>query len=253
MDGGQRPGTTSEDKRRIGELEMEVRELRRGQRDPEGGLVFLRRGARPALAEMVRFIQQERERWGVEPICRVLEVALSSYYASITRSPSERERRDEDLKPQVRRVHEENYGVYGMRKLWRQLRREGYLVGRDQVRRLMAELGLTGVMRGKKKRTTIPEESAPVAVAQDLVGRNFVRRGRINSGSAISPTCDPTPGRVRPPLQPGPTASRSWPASARSSGRRDPSAPAPAGDVQRHDRLGGLLHKYGRVPQLLEK
>jgi len=119
----------------------------------------------------VKFIQQERERWGVEPICRVLEIAPCSFYAATTRPPSARELRDEELKLQIARVHEENYGVYGLRKLWRQLRREGYEVGRDQVRRLMVELGLKGVMRGKRKRTTIPEESAPRPA--DLVERNF--------------------------------------------------------------------------------
>lgn len=117
------------------------------------------------------FIQQERGRWGVEPICRVLEIAPSSFYAAITRPPSARERRDDELKTQVARVHEDNYGVYGLRKLWRQLRREGHYVGRDQVRRLMRELGLKGVTRGKRKRTTIPDESAPRPL--DLVERKF--------------------------------------------------------------------------------
>jgi putative transposase len=123
----------------------------------------------------VNFINAERHRFGVEPICRVLEVAPSSYYAAISRLPSERERRDEELKPQIARVHEENYGVYGVRKLWRQLCREGYSVGRDQVRRLMAELGLKGVVRGKRRRTTIPDKSAPRP--QDLVERNFAAPG----------------------------------------------------------------------------
>jgi len=119
----------------------------------------------------VRFIQQERWRWGVEPICRVLEVAPCSFYAATTRPPSARDLRDEELKPVLARVHEENYGVYGARKLWRQLRREGYDIGRDRVRRLMAALGLEGVRRGKKKRTTIPDESA--SRPRDLVDRNF--------------------------------------------------------------------------------
>ena len=117
------------------------------------------------------FIQKHRERWGVEPICRVLEVAPSSFYAATTRPASARELRDEELKPQIARVHEENYGVYGLRKLWRQLRREGLEAGRDQVRRLMVDLGLRGVMRARRKRTTIPEESAPRPA--DLVQRNF--------------------------------------------------------------------------------
>jgi putative transposase len=119
----------------------------------------------------VSFIVKERGRWGVEPICRVLEIAPSSFYAMTTRAPSERALRDEELKPVMTRVHEDNYGVYGVRKLWRQLRREGFEVGRDQVRRLMVELGLNGVRRGKKKRTTIPGESA--VRPRDLVGRDF--------------------------------------------------------------------------------
>ena len=121
------------------------------------------------------FIQKHRERWGVEPICRILEVAPSSFYAATTRPASARELRDEELKPQIARIHEENYGVYGLRKLWRQLRREGLEVGRDQVRRLMVDLGLRGVMRAKRKRTTIPEEAAPRPA--DLVQRNFRAAG----------------------------------------------------------------------------
>lgn len=119
----------------------------------------------------MRFIQQERERWGVEPICRVLEIAPSSFYAAVGRAPSARALRDAELKPEIARVHEENYEVYGARKLWRQLGREGYEVGRDQVRRLMRQLGLQGVVRGKKKRTTIPDEAAERP--RDLVDRNF--------------------------------------------------------------------------------
>ncbi len=123
----------------------------------------------------MKFIQQERWRWGVEPICRVLEIAPCSFYAATTRPPSARGLRDEELKPVLERVHEENYGVYGVRKLYRQLRRQGFQIGRDQVRRLMRELGLEGVKRGKKKRTTIPDESAPRP--QDLVERNFRAAG----------------------------------------------------------------------------
>jgi putative transposase len=119
----------------------------------------------------VKFIEQHREKWGVEPICRVLEVAPCSFYAAVCRPPSARDLRDEVLKREVARVFEENYGVYGARKLYRQLRREGFEVGRDQARRLMRALGLEGVRKGKKKRTTIPDESAPRP--RDLVDRNF--------------------------------------------------------------------------------
>lgn len=123
----------------------------------------------------MKFIQRERERWGVEPICRVLEIAPSSFYAATTRPPSARELRDDELRPEVARVHEENYAVYGLRKLWRQLGREGYEVGRDHVRRLMLELGLKGVVRGKRRRTTTPDERAPRPA--DLVERNFRAEG----------------------------------------------------------------------------
>lgn len=74
------------------------------------------------------------------PICRVLEIAPSSFYVATTPQPSERELREEELKPEMVQVHEENYGVYGLPKLWRQLLREGYEAGRDQVRRLMLDL-----------------------------------------------------------------------------------------------------------------
>ena len=74
----------------------------------------------------MKFVQQERKRWGVQPICRVLEIAPSSFYAATTRPASARELRDQELKPEIERVHRENYEVYGLRKLWRQLGREGY-------------------------------------------------------------------------------------------------------------------------------
>ncbi|MGH7904928.1 MAG: IS3 family transposase [Candidatus Dormibacteraceae bacterium] len=175
VDGGRRTGTTTEEKRRIAELEKEVRELRRANEILKAASGFLRAGARPALAQIVKFVQQERGRWGVEPICRVLEIAPSTFYATTTRPASARELRDQELRPQIERVHKDNYEVYGLRKLWRQLGREGYQVGRDQVRRLMIELGLRGVVRGKRKRTTIPDESAPRPT--DLVERNFRASG----------------------------------------------------------------------------
>ena len=117
------------------------------------------------------FIDAHRERWGVEPICQTLEIAPSTYYAARSRRPCLRCQLDEALKPMVSRVHAENLGVYGVRKVWRQLRRESLPVGRDRVARLMRELGLAGVVRGKIKRTTVPGRS-PEPV-HDLVERNF--------------------------------------------------------------------------------
>ena len=117
------------------------------------------------------FISAHRERWGVEPICRVLQVAPSTYYAVVARRPSARQVDDERLKIEIARVHRDNFGVYGIEKVWRQLNREGIKVGRDRVARLMDDLELSGVVRGKKKRTTIPAELSQRPA--DLVERNF--------------------------------------------------------------------------------
>ena len=113
-----------------------------------------------------------RDRFGVEPICRVLQVAPSTYYAAKRRQPCRRQLRDEELKTEIGRVHDENYGVYGARKVWRQLHRDGVVVARCTVERLMRELGLAGRTRGAKRRTTIPAEN--VAGRADLVERRFV-------------------------------------------------------------------------------
>ena len=120
---------------------------------------------------MTRYIDEHRDTFGVEPICQTLAVAPSTYYAAKTRPPSKRSLEDEKLKPEIERVHERNFEVYGVRKVWRQLRREDVEVGRDRVGRLMAELGLCGVTRTKKVRTTnpAPESERPA----DLVDRVF--------------------------------------------------------------------------------
>lgn len=120
---------------------------------------------------MMQYIDAHKHRFGVEPICRTLQVAPSSYYAARTRPPCGRRRRDEVLKPEVLRVHRENFGVYGMEKIWRQLTREQIAVGRDRVHRLMRELKLRGVVRGKRVWTTIPDSLA--ARPADLVERQF--------------------------------------------------------------------------------
>jgi len=119
----------------------------------------------------VKFMNTFKERWGVEPICQTLEFAPSTYYAATSRPPSAREVRDDQLKPEIERVHKENFDVYGVEKMWKQLRRESIAVGRDQVGRLMAALNLYGVVRGKTKRTTIPGDTE--ARPADLVDRIF--------------------------------------------------------------------------------
>jgi putative transposase len=108
---------------------------------------------------------------GVEPICRVLEVPTSTSYASKAHQPSARERRDAELKQDIQRVWKANFEVYGARKVWRQLQREGIEVARCTVERLMGELGLHGVVRGKPKRTTLGDPQAQQPA--DLVNRQF--------------------------------------------------------------------------------
>jgi putative transposase len=120
----------------------------------------------------VRFITAHKGDWGVEPICRALQVAPSSYDAAISRPPSARRRRDEALQGDIRRVWEEHRCVYGADKVWAQLKREGTPVARCTVERLMRSLGLRGVVRGKTNvRTTVSAEleNRPL----DLVARRF--------------------------------------------------------------------------------
>ena len=125
---------------------------------------------------MIAFIDDHRQAYGVEPICRVLPIAPSTYHAHAARraDPSrlpERVRRDADLKVEIRRVFEANFRVYGVRKVWRQLRREGFSVARCTVARLMRDMGLQGAIRGKPLRTTISDKAAPCPL--DHVNRQF--------------------------------------------------------------------------------
>jgi hypothetical protein len=115
---------------------------------------------------MVSFIDTHRESHGVESICRQLPIAPSTYYEAKVRQadPSQlppRAKRDEALLPEIQRVYDENFQVYGGKKIWRQLNREHWEVARCTVERLMDRLGLVGVVRGGKKyRTTIPDVAA---------------------------------------------------------------------------------------------
>jgi putative transposase len=117
------------------------------------------------------FIDEHRARFGVEPICREIEVSVSAYRARRRRRPSARAARDAELLREIRRVHAEAFEIYGQWKTWQQLQREGIHVARCTVERLMREQGITGVCKGKTHRTTIPG-LAPVP-ADDLVRRNF--------------------------------------------------------------------------------
>ena len=125
---------------------------------------------------MIAFIDEHRGAYGVEPICRVLPIAPSTYHAHAARRAdparlSARSKRDACLKPEVQRVFEENFGVYGVRKVWRQLLREGHAVARCTVARLMQTMGLQGAIRGKPVRTTVSDKAAPCPL--DHVNRQF--------------------------------------------------------------------------------
>jgi putative transposase len=125
---------------------------------------------------MVSFIDEHRAQYGVEPICRELPIAPSVYYEAKARQadPSllpARSRRDAELAGQIERVHEANFRVYGARKVWRQLQRENVVAARCTVERLMRRMGLQGVVRGRRCRTTIANDSA--TLPGDLVKRDF--------------------------------------------------------------------------------
>ena len=158
---------------------------------------------------MVAFIDQHREHYGVEPICGVLPIALSTYFLHkarqtnpTTRSP--RARRDAELRAASQRIWDENEQVYGPRKVWKQLRREGRRVARCTVDRLMRAMGLRGGVRGRAWVITTRAEAAPTGRPTSSIATSS-RPAPINSGSPISPT-----------WRPG-GASCTWPSSSTSS------------------------------------
>ena len=125
---------------------------------------------------MVAYIDDHRDRFGVEPICKLLPIAPSTYYElkARQRDPdrrSERAKRDEALKPEIERVYVENFCVYGARKIWKQLNREAIRVARCTTERLTAALGIQGAVRGKAWKTTVPDTDA--VRPRDLVQRRF--------------------------------------------------------------------------------
>ncbi|MFC3891288.1 IS3 family transposase, partial [Lentzea rhizosphaerae] len=150
--------------------------------DPEVSGQFLRGGAGPSVAMKVAFVDSQREEHGVQPVLAALEqtpaeIAPSTYYAAKSRPESARVVRDRGLTAAIKRVHEDNYGVYGTRKVWRQLHREGIDVARCTVERLMREAGLRGLLRDKSPRTTRP--AAETSRLADLVERDFTAT-RVN-------------------------------------------------------------------------
>lgn len=128
------------------------------------------------MEAMISFVDAYRDQHGVEPICRVLAIAPSTYHAHARRRANPemapaRVRRDAQLMGEIRRVFDDNFQVYGVRKTWRQLGREGFDVARCTVARLMRKMGLQGVIRGRRVRTTVADKAAPCPL--DRVNRQF--------------------------------------------------------------------------------
>ncbi|WP_309824558.1 IS3 family transposase [Acidovorax delafieldii] len=177
VDAGTREGVTTAEAQRVKELEREVKELRRANEILKLASAFFGPGgARPPAQVLRAFIDQQRNAFGVEPLCKVLQVAPSAYrrHAALVREPHRRcarAKRDELLMPQIQRVWQANMQVYGADKVWRQLAREGVTVARCTVERLMRSMGLRGVMRGKAVRTTVSDGKAPCPL--DRVNRQF--------------------------------------------------------------------------------
>ena len=219
---------------------------------------------------MIAFIDEYRALHGVEPICRALPIAPSTYHAHAARRAdpgklSARARRDVTLEIEIRRVYEENFRVYGVRKVWRQLLREGIAVARCTVARLMRAMSLHGVVRGKRIRTTISNAAAPCPL--DRVNRQFkaprpnalwvsdftyARRGPVSSMSPSSSTSlrgvssvGVSPARLmpasywrhwsKPCTRAGPSAAAAWSTTAIVNGlgsvpgRPDPHSDGPLG------------------------
>ncbi|EPS5252717.1 IS3 family transposase, partial [Escherichia coli] len=175
--GGGDGGLTTAERQRLKELERENRELRRSNDIlRQASAYFGEGGVRPPLEKMMPLLDKLREQYGVGPLCSELHIAPSTYYHCQQQrhhpdKRSARAQRDDWLKKEIQRVYDENHKVYGVRKVWRQLLREGIRVARCTVARLMAVMGLAGVLRGKKVRTTI---SRKAVAAGDRVNRQFV-------------------------------------------------------------------------------
>ncbi|WXN70168.1 IS3 family transposase (plasmid) [Escherichia coli] len=170
-------GLTTAERQRLKELERENRELRRSNDIlRQASAYFGEGGVRPPLEKIMPLLDKLREQYGVGPVCSELHIAPSTYYHCQQQrhhpdKRSARAQRDDWLKREIQRVYDENHKVYGVRKVWRQLLREGIRVARCTVARLMAVMGLAGVLRGKKVRTTV---SRKAVAACDRVNRQFV-------------------------------------------------------------------------------
>ncbi|WP_434964376.1 IS3 family transposase [Escherichia coli] len=175
--GGGDGGLTTAERQRLKELERENRELHRSNNIlRQASAYFCEGGVRPPLEKIMPLLDKLREQYGVGPVCSELHIAPSTYYhcQQQRHHPDKRctrAQRDDWLKREIQRVYDKNHQVYGVRKVWRQLLREGIRVARCTVARLMAVMGLAGVLRGKKVRTTVSRKTVATG---DRVNRQFV-------------------------------------------------------------------------------
>ncbi|EEC7948837.1 IS3 family transposase [Escherichia coli] len=175
--GGGDGGLTTAERQRLKELERENLELRRSNDILRQASAYFAKAEFDRLwKKLMPLLDKLREQYGVGPLCSELHIAPSTYYHCQQQrhhpdKRSARAQRDDWLKKEIQRVYDENHKVYGVRKVWRQLLREGIRVARCTVARLMAVMGLAGVLRGKKVRTTI---SRKAVAAGDRVNRQFV-------------------------------------------------------------------------------
>ncbi|WP_123591004.1 IS3 family transposase [Salinisphaera orenii] len=176
-DHGLRDGQTTDERERVKALERENRELKRANEIlRKASAYFCSGGARPPTLTMVAFIDDYRDVYGVEPICRVVPIAPSTYRAIKAQQTdpsrqSARARRDAELRDAMTRIWDDNFQVYGMRKVWRVLQREGWAVARCTVERLMQQMGLQGAVRGRTPKTTVSDADQPSPA--DWVKRAF--------------------------------------------------------------------------------
>ncbi|QIM16927.1 IS3 family transposase [Leucobacter insecticola] len=177
IDTGVRPGITTDVAEENRRLRRENAELKKANEVLKAASIFFAKGTRPATNEMIKFIDTYRDRFGVEFLCRTLRAAVRGfitsrgYRAAKRRLPSARQLRDELLVPEIRRLHEANYGVYGVRKMHALVKREGWEIGRDQTARLMRLADVQGVTRRAKAFTTRSDSARDLP--GDLVNRAF--------------------------------------------------------------------------------
>ena len=246
VDRGQRAGTTE----RGGPAHQGARtgepRAAPGQRDPEERLGFLRGGARPPLEAMTRYIDEHRDTFGVEPICRALAIAPSTYYAAkvaAARRPGRSATRSSSRASAA--STRGNFAVYGVRKVWQPLRREGIDVGRDRVGRLMRELGLSGATRTKKVAPPIPAAAWPAPGRPRRAGVH-APPPRTGCGWPTSPTSGPGPASATRPSSSTPSAAASSAGGCQLALRTDLALDALEMAIfTRGDRdLAGLVHHW---------